>query len=225
MTRPASPAISSVEVPRGRDHRRALRHRVHYRHAEALEQAREAERGGAGVERRQVVRRERSRAAARPAVGRLLVPAARPTRTSSASLSRRRTRPAAAAGSSAAPACPPRHVRPLQPLWPRTRDVLSGRRSDVSRQRDDAEPSPVEPGLLAVPARRLRGAEHEVGVAPRQLERPAEEAPALRREVLGVDEAREVVDGDDERGRARRHATPVAWITSTVPVARSTRGR
>jgi hypothetical protein len=57
----------------------------------------------------------------------------------------------------------------------------------------------------AVAHRRLRGSEHEVGVAPDQIEAALENAPAPAREVGRLVQEREVVDRDDERRRTGRH--------------------
>ena len=65
-----------------------------------------------------------------------------------------------------------------------------------------------------------------VGRVADEVEAAPEHAAALPGEVLGVVEEREVVQRDDERGRASAHGTrPVAWATSTGPVARSTAGQ
>ena len=82
----APPATSSVAVPARGHHRRALRHRLQHRQAEALAQARVGEDLGTGVQRAQLGRRSRSRAPGRSPAGAAASPQPLgPARTSSRS--------------------------------------------------------------------------------------------------------------------------------------------
>ena len=99
-------------------------------------------------------------------------------------------------------------------------------RSVVDTERDDADAARLDAARLEVGAARLAGRDDEGRLVTGDGEAATHHAQALACEVLGCADERQVVDRDDERGVGGGHGTrPVAWATSTGPVACSTRGR
>ena len=212
-----------------RDDHRALGHGLEHGEAEPLAQARVADDRGRSVEGVEVgTGHEPEAAGARVGQGRPSRPAPR------ARARRRRHRgertPRAAAGGSCGARPCRRRARTVRssPYCARTRAT-----SDVGHGDGVGAPRARRAGAAAsIPASRQSArvasdGQRTMAASSRdQGEEPLEHGDARRVKCAGLVQEVEVVDGGHPgRARRRRRRCPVAWTTSTGPVARSTRGR
>ena len=180
--RPRSPATSSVDVPRDGHDRRALGHRLEHGQAEPLPQARVAEHVGAGVERAPVVASATKPEQPHPTLA--AAPAsphpAGPTTTScvvgSSEPVTAATRRARFLRGSRVPTNS-RYGRSVEAVggaapWPRS---AGGRSTGSTPSGTSRSAAGSMPGGDAVVQRRLRRAEHQVGVRRRMRPRAAVE--------------------------------------------------
>ena len=180
----ASPATSSVAVPARRHHRRALGHGLQHRQAEALPEAGVGHHGGPVVERGQLVGREEAEGpdpARDPGQqgGQVLVPPLGADQHQLHVRPRRGgpwPRPAEGRFFAGLDGAHEQDVGPVQPVAPpHRRPLLVGHRPGATPQgttRIRSRPIPASSHSTAVAS---DGHQHQPGVAPGQLEAPAEE--------------------------------------------------